>query len=206
MRQCIPIAGIVVDFAVRAFKLNNYVITSQQYICGLGCCPVRNMKAKLVAPFIALVPVICFFLAMPVLADLNSGLVAYYPFTGNADDATGNGHNGTVYDATLCPDRFGNPDSAYAFAGNGQRIVIPASGAFELSTSISVAAWVRRKETGAISPILCKDDHQPNGSSHFEFNFQANDHLTFNYWAPGWVNSESSTTIADTTWHFVAAT
>jgi hypothetical protein len=30
-------------------------------------------------------------------ADLTSGLVAYYPFNGNANDASGNGNNGTVY-------------------------------------------------------------------------------------------------------------
>jgi hypothetical protein len=34
-------------------------------------------------------------------ADLTTGLVAYYPFNGNANDASGNGNNGTVYGATL---------------------------------------------------------------------------------------------------------
>jgi hypothetical protein len=29
-------------------------------------------------------------------ADLTTGLVAYYPFNGNANDASGNGNNGTV--------------------------------------------------------------------------------------------------------------
>jgi hypothetical protein len=29
-----------------------------------------------------------------VLADLNDGLVAYYPFNGNAKDESGNGNNG----------------------------------------------------------------------------------------------------------------
>jgi hypothetical protein len=32
-------------------------------------------------------------------ADLNDGLVAYYPFNGNADDESGNGNHGTVYGA-----------------------------------------------------------------------------------------------------------
>ena len=48
-------------------------------------------------------------------ADLNDGLVAYYPFNGNANDESGNGYNGTVYGATLTYDRFGNPNSAYSF-------------------------------------------------------------------------------------------
>ena len=38
-----------------------------------------------------------------------NGLVAYYPFNGNANDASGNGNNGTIYGGvTLVPDRFGN--------------------------------------------------------------------------------------------------
>jgi hypothetical protein len=37
-----------------------------------------------------------------------SGLVASFPFTGNANDASGNGNNGTVTGATLTTDRFGN--------------------------------------------------------------------------------------------------
>ncbi len=42
-----------------------------------------------------------------------SGLVAYYPLDGNADDASGNGHDGDVYGATLLGDRNGATDQAY---------------------------------------------------------------------------------------------
>jgi hypothetical protein len=35
-------------------------------------------------------------LSNPSHADLTTGLVAYYPFNGNANDASGNGNNGTV--------------------------------------------------------------------------------------------------------------
>lgn len=51
------------------------------------------------------------------IADLMTGLVASYPFNGNAIDESGNGNDGTVYGAVLTADRFGNPDSAYAFVG-----------------------------------------------------------------------------------------
>ncbi len=46
------------------------------------------------------------------------GLVAYYPFNGNANDESGNGNNGTVFGATLTMDRFGSTNSAYHFDGN----------------------------------------------------------------------------------------
>jgi hypothetical protein len=48
-------------------------------------------------------------------ADINSGMVAYWPFDGDAADASGNGNEGTVYGATPTADRFGNNNSAYYF-------------------------------------------------------------------------------------------
>jgi hypothetical protein len=47
-----------------------------------------------------------------------SGLVAYYPFNGNAIDATGNGFNGTINGATLTVDKFGATQKALNFDGN----------------------------------------------------------------------------------------
>ena len=38
---------------------------------------------------------------------LNHGLVAWYPFDGNASDMSGNGNHGTVNGATLSTDRHG---------------------------------------------------------------------------------------------------
>jgi hypothetical protein len=59
-----------------------------------------------------------------IKADLTTDLVAYYPFTGNANDASGNGNNGTVYGATLTADRNGNANSAYSFNGSSDYIDI----------------------------------------------------------------------------------
>jgi hypothetical protein len=44
-------------------------------------------------------------------------LMAYYPFNGNANDASGKGNHGTVNGATLTTDRFGVADKAYSFDG-----------------------------------------------------------------------------------------
>jgi hypothetical protein len=54
---------------------------------------------------------------------LKKGLVAYYPFNGNAKDESGNGHDGGIVGATLCTNRFGVADSAFTFsAGNFIRV------------------------------------------------------------------------------------
>ena len=77
-------------------------------------------------------------------ADLNDGLVAFYPFNGNADDESGNGHHGTVSDATLVPDRFGNLDSAYYFDGVDDYISIENNEDFQPGLGdYSVSVWVK---------------------------------------------------------------
>ncbi len=67
-----------------------------------------------------------FTFVSPASADLSDGLVAYYPFNGNAHDESGNGNDGTVNGATLAEDRFGDADSAYSFDGSGDYVMVPA--------------------------------------------------------------------------------
>ena len=50
------------------------------------------------------------------------GLAIYYPFSGNANDESGNQNHGIVTDAQLTMDRFGNENSAYSFDGDGDFI------------------------------------------------------------------------------------
>ena len=75
---------------------------------------------------------ICFITLPQALADLNDGLVAYYPFNGNANDESGNGNDGTVIGATLTADRSGNPDSAYSFNGVNDYINVPHSSSLNI--------------------------------------------------------------------------
>ena len=48
---------------------------------------------------------------------LKQGLVAYYPFNGNANDESVNSNHGTVSGATLTTDRNGSAGRAYHFDG-----------------------------------------------------------------------------------------
>src|SRR5580765_3803529 len=63
--------------------------------------------------------ILLLFLSNSVFAqvNLNQGLVAYYPFNGNANDQSGNNNNPIFNNATLTADRFGNSNSAYSFNG-----------------------------------------------------------------------------------------
>jgi hypothetical protein len=78
-----------------------------------------DMKPKTLLSNILFCILICLMVSFSpkVSADLSSGLIAYYPFNGNANDESGNGHNGTIYGSTLTADRMGNPNSAFYFNG-----------------------------------------------------------------------------------------
>lgn len=71
---------------------------------------------------------------------ITDGLVACYPFDGNANDESGNGNDGTVYGATLAQDRFGNANSAYDFDGIDDYIFIKNSDSMN-PKFISISAW-----------------------------------------------------------------
>ncbi len=74
-------------------------------------------------------------------ATLQNGLVGYWPFCGNANDASGNNNNGTVNGATLTTDRFGNAGSAYSFDGNDY-IEVPDNATLN-NSNISIGLWIK---------------------------------------------------------------
>ena len=71
-----------------------------------------------------------------------SGLVAYFPFNGNANDESGNGIDGTVNGATLTTDRFENANSAYSFDGVDDDIKAAHNSLLNITEQISLAAWI----------------------------------------------------------------
>jgi len=93
-------------------------------------------------------------------AFLTNGLVAYYPFNGNANDASGSGHNGTVYGATLTTDRFGNPNGAYYFDGSSAYITAPLSNTV-FGGDFTVSIWFDAFDIANPWPILL---HEQNTS------------------------------------------
>ncbi|MBL7703559.1 MAG: gliding motility-associated C-terminal domain-containing protein [Ferruginibacter sp.] len=75
--------------------------------------------------------------------NLNLGLKAYYPFSGNANDVSGNNNNPVFNNATLTADRFGNPNSAYHFDGASQYMKILNSATLNTTNKLSLVAWVK---------------------------------------------------------------
>ena len=92
-------------------------------------------------------------LAAQANAGLGDGLVAHYPFNGNANDESGNGNHGTVYGAALVDDKDGNPDSAYGFDGIDDYIDcgVPS---YVLTTSGTICGWLRLNRNDAVMNIM----------------------------------------------------
>jgi hypothetical protein len=99
------------------------------------------------------------FLAAACIFTLTSNaqhcLTAQYMFTGNANDNTGS-NNGIANNAALCPDRFGNANSAYNFNGTtSSYIQLPTAGL--LNNQYSYTLWVNLNSlpsSGSIAFIL----------------------------------------------------
>lgn len=96
-------------------------------------------------------------------ANLSTGLVAYYPFNGNANDESGNGHNGTVYGAVLTSDRFGNPGSAYSFDGINDNINI--GNGVKPPFPLTVSAWIK---TNSLSGFIFRNDFYSNSGCCYD--------------------------------------
>lgn len=93
------------------------------------------MKRKLTTLFFILITA-ALFGQVPT-----NGLVGYYPFTGNANDMSGNGYNGTNHYATLTTDRYNVISSAYYFNGTTGYISLPYTPFLLQNYSFSVWAY-----------------------------------------------------------------
>lgn len=85
-----------------------------------------------------------------------SNLIAYYPFNGNADDESGNGHDGAAVGVVYSNDRDGNPSSAMTFDGN-DFVSIMDDADFELS-EYSVCAWFNSTNLTGARAIIARGE------------------------------------------------
>jgi hypothetical protein len=76
-------------------------------------------KLKIIFSVVSFIYILLSNASGAVFSDnLNSGLVGYYGFNGNAGDFSGNGNAGIENNITYLADRFGNSGSAASFGSN----------------------------------------------------------------------------------------
>jgi len=148
--------------------------------------------------------------ACPTLpTNLQTGLVGYWPFCGNANDESGNGNNGTVNGATLTTDRFGNAGSAYSFDGNSNKIITGSSSTCNPGyADFSISGWIKTTDASGIICSKSLGDSQQNPQNNDWYVLHINSgklefELTDGYSGPGdYVLLQSTITINDGLFHF----
>ena len=111
-------------------------------------------------------------------ADLSSGLMAWYPFNGNAVDISGNGNHGTIHGTVPAKDRNGNEGGALYFDGNS-KIVVPHSDSLNPENQLTISMWIKYDEyTNVWSPILHKGGPQQPLCENREYSLWLN-HSSF---------------------------
>ena len=110
-----------------------------------------------------------------------NGLVAYYPFNGNANDVSGNGYHGTVNGATLTPDRNDVQNSSYGFDGLDDYISINSNNNqldFFGNCCITISAWIKLDNNDNQYGILTNSDYN-NIHQQYALKVDSNSKLYF---------------------------
>ena len=130
--------------------------------------------------------------------EINDGLVAYYPFNGNANDESGNGNNGTpMENVTLTTGVHGEANGAYQFGGtdNPGNIHVPNSESLQIGDEWSFAAYVKPMSIAGMGGwgvpedlgsfcIMGKSHDQHGVSIKYEYPTDESFHVCLTAW--GW--------------------
>ena len=113
----------------------------------------------------------------------SNGLVGWWPFTGNANDLSVFGNNGTVNGATLTTDRFGASGNAYSFNGISDKIDVQHSASLEIfgsqsASTISVWFYGYINQT---SELIGKGHHSSVANYGNKYLAITNDGLSYQY-------------------------
>jgi hypothetical protein len=130
-------------------------------------------------------------------AFLNKGLVAYYPFNGDANDYSGNNYNATPTGVTLATDRFGVANKCYSFNGTGTYVQCPQAvyftgGDYTISGWVNVSSlgsWARLMDFGNGSPsnnvlvsLNANNSNNLDASNDGGNNFTSGQLIDYNAW------------------------
>ncbi len=135
-----------------------------------------------------------------IVPNLDAGLVAYYPFNGNANDASGNANNGTVIGATLTTDRFCSANQAYSFNGVSDSIASPL--VQSSTTKYTISFWFQTNSGGEIlqsrpwSSVCC------NPARSLSVNINADGKLTYGINGDAmWIGRVGNSVVNNGNWH-----
>jgi hypothetical protein len=163
---------------------------------------------KQIGFLISLLVVVSFILSCgdnPTEPEIPSeGLMLYFPFNGNANDASGNNNHGTVLhgavqEVILTEDRNGKANSAYSFDGVNDYIHIAKSYNFLDMESFTLSAWIYIQNY-KVGTIISR----ANPGSDFVLNILSDGRLDFHFEHTKKYNTTSDEKMPLNTWIHIA--
>lgn len=134
------------------------------------------------------------------------GLVGEWLFSGNADDTSGNGNNGTVNGPVLTTDRFDNPDSAYDFDGSDDYIAINDNSTLDIADDFTLVSWAYFNGVDAQQALITK--HEVSTGSGYNFVLYVGNIFCQIGDGGGWyyASVQASYTFVSDSWYHLAVT
>lgn len=97
---------------------------------------------------------------------LKKGLVGYWPFDGNAKDATKNHNDGIEKGVTPAEDRYGNANGAYHFSVSNY-VEVPHSSSLDLTQAITMSAWIKPYDANGSWVVVMQKGDKKNAQYQF---------------------------------------
>jgi hypothetical protein len=117
-----------------------------------------------------------------VAQNIEDNLLLYYPFDGNAEDASGNEYHADEYQVVYVTDRHGNPESAIYFNGVNSYINFPNLPELKPDLPVSFSFWIKYEDLHYTNTELFNTSFEDDRSTGVYFNTQiSNNKLAINY-------------------------
>lgn len=138
--------------------------------------------------------------------NIENGLVAHFPFNGNAQDESGTGNHGVVNGAVLVDDRFGVPNSAYWFDGFSSFIIVPDHNSLDMTSALSITGWMKKDSNVPWASMVTKggDSGSPEENNYTIHNYQTSSVVFTGFSNTTFINCQ--TVIPNMEWHFISFT
>jgi len=140
---------------------------------------------------------------------LTNGLVAYYQFSGNVSDSSGNNNSTPSGSVTYTTNRFGTASSAAVFTGTNY-LVYTNTSQLQVGSNITVSCWIQTSNTPSYSGlcgIVTKGSvPSTNGWQLGIVNSNLSGKVSCLIEEPNATSAWGKPTIADGNWHHVCAT
>jgi gliding motility-associated-like protein len=140
---------------------------------------------------------------------LQNGIVAYFPFCGNANDVSGNGNNGNVNGARLTRDRFNNDLSAYSFSSISDNSITGNLNT-PLGQTFSISFWAKRNTNNIPGPSIQSDKEWMFSSGNSSVGGATNIGITNNSrslrYGPWGTDGNDATYLVDNSWQHIVQT